>query len=410
MIKSLRKKFIMINMLLVFLILAVVFISLTISNYRGIRSESDKSLEMALKRRDNQQNPKFQLGDKPPKDMTAYPIFVIQVTNSNTPVLISSDNITVSDDELSKITALVLESGSRKGTLNSYNLRYLIEYEFEGYRIAFIEVSNEKEALRDLILSSLLTLAKSMLGFFIVSIYLSKWVLRPVERAWNQQRQFVADASHELKTPLTIILANTGILKAHPEASISEHINWINNTETEAIRMKKLIDDMLFLAKADNAKTSFVFGSINLSDIAFNTLLTFESVAYEKKISLDMEIEDNILIQGDESMLKQLIGILLDNAIKYSEIMGRIKLYLYLKNNKAYLLVNNTGNPLNKESLMHLFERFYQADKSRSPEGYGLGLSIAESIVKNHNGDITVDSCEGEGTTFTVIFEHAEKE
>jgi len=206
-----------------------------------------------------------------------------------------------------------------------------------------------------------------------------------------------------LKTPLTVILANIGILKSKGSSTIDDQAVWIENTQAEAKRMKGLVDDLLFLAKTDDAKSTAVYDKVNLSDVFFSTALALESLAFERDVGLDTDgIAPNIDIAGDVGQLSRLVGILLDNAVKYSAENGTVTLTLVRKQNKAVLTVHNWGIPIAPEDLGHLFERFYRADRSRSEEGYGLGLSIAQSIVNAHRGTISVESDSDKGTTFTV--------
>ena len=225
-----------------------------------------------------------------------------------------------------------------------------------------------------------------------------------MERAWEQQRQFTADASHELKTPLTVILANTGILLSHKQETISNQVKWVENTETEAQRMKQLVEDMLFLAKSDDVRLPVTHLPLDFSDAVLSRILPFESVAYEQGITIQSNIERDIVVNGDEGQLKQLVSILMDNACKYAPQGGTITVSLLREQEKAKLVVNNTGGVIAPEELAHVFERFYRSDKSRARKqgGYGLGLAIAKSIAEKHHGVITAESEEKSGTSFTV--------
>lgn len=214
----------------------------------------------------------------------------------------------------------------------------------------------------------------------------------------------MADASHELKTPLTVILANIGILLAHKQDTIAEQSKWVENTKTEADRMKQLVDDLLFLAKADAPKKPDAHKELDLSDTVWSALLPFESIAFEAGLTLASEITPGMTVSGSEGELRQLVAILLDNACKYAGEKGRVTLLLERDGDHARLCVNNTGEPIDPVHLPHLFERFYRVDESRyrKHDGYGLGLSIAKQIADNHRARITVESTEHMGTTVTV--------
>ena len=404
MIKSLRKKFIFINMLLVFAVLIIVFFAQFASTHRQLQEESNQSLQMALEKKDNQKPPKFEIGQPRSNDFTARTLFVVSIDQNGGRELLSAENISISDEQLSLIVEKALSSESKQRILRDYNLRYMISNKGKEIKIAFIDISDDIKTLENTVVTLIFSCAAALIAFFLISLYLSKWALRPVERAWEQQRRFVADASHELKTPLTVILANTGILKSNRLSTVEQQMNWIENTGAEATRMKKLVDSLLFLAKADNTELSVTLSKVNLSDIAISSALAFESVAFERGVLLaTSEIAADIYISGNEAQLKQLIGILLDNAVKYSEEKGVVTLSLETRQSKAALTVHNQGSYMAAADLEHVFDRFYRADKSRSAEGYGLGLAIAKSIVDAHGGKISVRSDAVHGTTFTVM-------
>ena len=404
MIKSLRKKFIFINMLLVFAVLIIVFFAQFASTHRQLQEESYQSLQMALEKKDNQKPPKFEIGQPRSNDFTARTLFVVSIDQNGGRELLSAENISISDEQLSLIVEKALSSESKQRILRDYNLRYMISNKGKEIKIAFIDISDDIKTLENTVVTLIFSCVAALIAFFFISLYLSKWALRPVERAWEQQRRFVADASHELKTPLTVILANTGILKSNRLSTVEQQMNWIENTGAEATRMKKLVDNLLFLAKADDTELSVTLSKVNLSDIAISSALAFESVAFERGVLLaTSEIAADIYISGNEAQLKQLIGILLDNAVKYSEEKGVVTLSLETRQSKAALTVHNQGSYMAAADLEHVFDRFYRADKSRSAEGYGLGLAIAKSIVDAHGGKISVRSDAVHGTTFTVM-------
>ena len=220
----------------------------------------------------------------------------------------------------------------------------------------------------------------------------------------NMRKDFVANVSHELKTPLTVILANIGILQRHKEDTIEQQEKWVENTKEEAVRMKRLVEDMLELARADAGTGKLHMERLNISDLAWSAALGFESVVFEQKKMLDTKITPDLFVNGDPEKLTQLLVILIDNACKYSEPGGTITVALEPVKNQVKLTVHNTGSYIEKEMQEHLFERFYRGDASRSREagGYGLGLAIAKEIVSVHKGKISVRSEKETGTAFEV--------
>lgn len=237
---------------------------------------------------------------------------------------------------------------------------------------------------------------------FFISLALSGLAVKPVKEAWSKQKQFVADASHELKTPLTVILANNNIMISRKNSKIEQEMQWLQSTEEEALHMKKLIDQMLFLAKSDAQNTKPELTNINASEIIEAAALNFEPIAFEKGVLVDCEIEPNVFINSNSTLLTQLSHILIDNAVKYSDNDGKVLIKLKKQNNKLVFSVNNRGNVISKEDLPHIFDRFYRAEKSRTTKGYGLGLSIAKNITSSIGGKISVESNTENGTTFKV--------
>ncbi|MDD4238876.1 MAG: HAMP domain-containing sensor histidine kinase [Desulfotomaculaceae bacterium] len=407
MIRKLRRKFIFINMTLVSLVLIIVFASICIFSYQQTKAESYDVMQRVINSDIGMAPPTVEIGNRPPKKaMPMLPVFGVLLDDQGQLISAARENVIVSDDMIAEVSKRALASGSQEGILYDQRLRFLLKQTPEGARIAFADMTRELDAITNLLITLLLVGAGGLAAFFLVSLFLSGWALNPVEKAWEQQRQFVADASHELKTPLTVILANTGILLAHRQDTIDQHSKWVEYTQAEANRMKKLVEDLLFLAKSDAAQSPVLQTSMNFSDLVWSCFLPFESVAYEQGIISNSEIAPDITLIGDEGQLKQLAVILLDNSCKYAGKGGTVTLTLKRLPESVCLSVTNTGAPISSEHLEHIFERFYRSDSSRSREqgGYGLGLAIAKAIVENHRGRISVESSEAAGTTFSVCF------
>lgn len=409
MISKLRRKFVLINMILVSLVLVAVLSAVCISSYTRLVDESMGAMRQVLGRGRDQMPPRLEIGEKPPdklpeKPFSTVPVFWTLLGDDGTVQWVRGDeNVTVSDEALAVLVEQALAAEGDTGVIREYDLRFLREDTKEGTKIAFADRSTQRRSMLSVVLTCLLLGLGGLGAFFAISVFLARWALRPVERAWSQQQQFVADASHELKTPLTVILANMGILLSHREEPVEGQIKWVENTKAEAERMKALVDDLLFLAKADAAKTPLLLGEFSLSDVVWSSVLPFEALAFEQGVTLTTEIVPDIRCIGHEGQLRQLAVILTDNACKYAGPKGRVTICLYTSQDKAVLTVTNTGAPIPPESLPHLFERFYRADKSRArgEGGYGLGLSIAKTITQAHGGKIAAQSEKG-STTFTV--------
>ena len=250
---------------------------------------------------------------------------------------------------------------------------------------------------------------------FLLNLVFSRWALRPVQQAWAQQQQFIADASHELKTPLTVILANNAILRQRGSDTIASQRQWIESTQMEAERMQSLVTDMLDLARPtpQGAQTSEGPAAVvDLSRLVEGEALTFEAVAFERDLTWQCTVAPGIAVRGNAARLQRAVAVLLDNACKYTDPGGTVAVTLRAATGDAVLSVRNSGEPIDAADLPHLFDRFYRADKARTHNavdsendgagGYGLGLAIARDIAQAHKGAIAVTSTAQEGTTFTL--------
>lgn len=405
MISKLKRKFIIINMSLVSLVLIIVFIAIAFTSYDRVKSESIFVMERVLSREMTAQPPVLEMGGKrPEKHGPLIPVFSVLLDQKNSIVRINKENVNVSESFVTKMTKTVLLSGQDAGVFWQDQLRYMVRITPEGTKIAFADTSREFETLMNMFFVFILVGVGAIAAFYVISVYLSHWVIKPVEQAWEQQKRFVADASHELRTPLSVILANTGILLSHTEDPISKQLKWIEHTQTEGLRMKKLVDDLLFLAKADSEHQPTMTSTVNFTDALWSCLLPFESVAYENGVTIDTKIQPDLMRLGHEGQLKQLAVILIDNACKYTGAGGHVTVKLFQNKEDIIFTVNNTGSLIPKEDLTHIFDRFYRVDSARTREqgGHGLGLSIAFSIVEAHSGTISARSSKEEGTTFEV--------
>ncbi len=413
MLTQLRKKFILINMGFVGLVLLCVFASVCTSSYQSWKTDIEKSLQLALtvkkdpvNKPPQQEQPEPEHWEKAPYTKFASICAVLADKEGNLLQIVQESDL-LTESELEQAALSAFSAVPAFGKLDSWNLYYRKQNTPDGIRIAFADSSYLAHSLRNLLITSLLIGLCSMVAMFFISLFLSKWALRPVEKAWKQQQQFVADASHELKTPLTVILANNNILFSHPEKTVAQQRKWLESTAEEATHMKKLVDDLLFLAQSDDQQTTQRhMEELDWSELTWNMLLQWEPIAYEKQIHLTSEIQPGCIIEGDVTQIRQLIHILLDNACKYAGGNGSVSLQLTAQQNTAQLSLLNSGPLIAAEDLPHLFERFYRSDKARTRDGgFGLGLSIAKNIVDSHHGTITAESTEAlNGTRFTVQF------
>lgn len=239
---------------------------------------------------------------------------------------------------------------------------------------------------------------------FIGSLLLSKIAIAPIKAAWQKQLDFTADASHELRTPLATIQANLDVVLSNSEATVKSQMSWLNNINIECKRMSAIVSDLLFLSRADTDEFNFEKEVFDLSDLLTGILTTYNAIIEQNSLSLITSINDGVTIYGDRSKLKQLIIILLDNAIKYNKDNGTVSVSLLANKGYANIKITDTGIGINLNERDKIFNRFYRGEKSRqkNPDGSGLGLAIAKVIVDEHKGDISLESKICEGSSFTV--------
>ena len=293
-----------------------------------------------------------------------------------------------------------LEDGTE--TLEDLSLRYMKRTLGDTTYVAFADASST-HSWESLAISLLVAAFVTLAAFFVIAWFLSRWALRPVKEAWEAQRQFVADASHELKTPLTVILANSSILLKHPESSIASQSQWIESSQVEAENMQGLVNEMLELAQVES-RAAVHHEPLDFSDLVDGEVLQFESVAFERCCMLEGSIAEGITVNGDAKRLTKAVSTLIENALKYVDESGEVSVDLKSAGKTCSLAIRNTGSTISPEDLPHIFDRFYRTDKARTSGegGYGLGLAIAREIAREHDGDITCASSPDAGTTFTV--------
>lgn len=240
----------------------------------------------------------------------------------------------------------------------------------------------------------------------LISWYIAGKSIDPVKESWKKQKEFIADASHELRTPLTVIQTNLDAAMCDDCATIAENKIWLDNAYSETEIMSKLVEELLMLAKIDANQVMLRKEDVDFTNLCSRTVDKFTEKFKSKGMSFHKNLQAGVIVSGDELKLTQMLSILTDNAIKYSEFSGEYIISLKIEKNKAVLKISDNGIGMTKEDGERIFERFYRADKSRNREegGTGLGLSIAKWIVESHEGTINVNSIIDNGTTFVVEF------
>lgn len=289
------------------------------------------------------------------------------------------------------------------GKLADSGLYYYRTGTADNYKIALAESSYLTKPVAESAGISLLIFLAAMGLFFGISYKLSALAVKPLEQSVAMEKQFVADASHDLKTPLTVILADNSILKENADSTVAEQMQWIESSDTAAKHMLDLIHEMLTLSAVDAAATEVKTERVNLSSVLTKAVLQMESVAYDKGVTLVSDIPDNIFVTGNAEYLSRIGAGLTDNALKYEPIGGEISVTLQVKKKKAVLTVQNRSTAIDPADLPHIFERFYRGDKARGGEGgHGLGLAIIKRMAEVMGAVVEAESNSQIGTVFTV--------
>lgn len=411
MIKQLRIKFIIITMSVLLLVFGVIFLTLNLFMQNYSIRQTEEILEM-IARQDGILTPAKEVDSLPEMGMkNNQPIpdlsfhagiggyFYVKFDHDDKVLESNVQRIfDFSEQDAFNYAETALAKGLGSGEL--HGMQYLAASKDYGTIVVFSERSVETRMLSQLTTTSLYVALASFIVMLLVVILLSRWVVAPVREAFERQRRFVADASHELKTPLTIISANADIL----ESELGEN-KQIASIKSQSARMNLLIKDLLTLAKNDEDSYTISKADFDLSQAILSTTLEFESRSYEENKTLEYDIMPGIIYHGNEGQIKQLLSILIDNAILHSDNRGQIKIALAKNSNKTELSVFNSCQGISEEQQEHIFDRFYRVDDSRNRKtgGYGLGLAIAKSIADQHHSEINITSWPGKGVTFTLL-------
>lgn len=336
--------------------------------------------------------------DEPlPKTFGSIEFFVIMADgNGNYLACMNNDDLTAENAQ-TYITK-ILNQKDNTGMMDSYQF-YNIKKN-NGTLIALTDKSEEKKVLNQFIRTTIIIGALTIVLLSFAGYFLSRKSIEPIKTAFEKQKQFISDASHELKTPLTVISANADVLSGE----IGEN-KWLNYIKSQTDRMNLLVNDLLNLTRLENNTSNFICTDFSLSQAVTNTALPFECRAFETNKKFIVDVEDGLMVNGSEQHIKQMTAIFIDNALKYSNDGGMVRVILKKQGDKKILSIYNTGSGIKDNEKDKIFERFYRSDDSRTRQttgGYGLGLSIAKSIIDKHRFKISVDNVEGKSISFIV--------
>lgn len=401
MFKELRNKFLILNLVIISVTMLMAFTAIYLMTYNNVNRDINGELRKISEfNRKPMETPK-DLPHPPERSLS----FTIN-TDNNGNVESFNSIFEIEKDFYEKAKTLALNKNKENGRfkLEDNYWAFMIRPSFYGNKITFLDITSRQGILTNLIYTFFIVALAMLIVIFLISRFFANKSIKPIKEAFERQKQFIADASHELKTPLAVINTNVDVLLGSGEDTIKNQSKWLYYIKSEVERMTNLTKDLLYLTNVDYSEVSLIFSSFNLSEALENVILTMEGVIFESNILLDYHMDSNLIMMGNNEQIRQVIMILLDNALKYTEPKGKVEVVLRRNHNHSLLSIKNSGKGIAEEDINKIFDRFYRIDKSRSRNsgGYGLGLAIARAIVEQHGGSIYAKSVLNESTTFTV--------
>ena len=394
MIQKLKKRFILTSMAVVTLVLLLVSGALFIGARKVIYSDADQMLKRSLVLAFGGSGASGE-GRRGGRERA-----VVLTIDPETGAIENRTDGTLDNFSEEEQKALAKEAAQGK-SLNKKGVRASVEKRNGKTYVAVVDTAMEDRLQAAAVKALALFAVGVWLALLLLVYLLSGWAVRPMAKAWDMQRQFVADASHDLKTPLTVILSNSELLRQQGESGDSPELDRI---QSAGKRMKDLVQKMLTLARMEDDPNRGAWESMDLSDMVMETALAFEAAAFEKGLTIEENVESDLVVKGNRAQVQSVVECLLDNACKYAASGSRVTVSLEKAGKRAKLTVHNTGSYIPPEDLQHVFERFYRADKSRTEgDSSGLGLAIVESVVEAMGGTVAAESSETGGTAFTAL-------
>lgn len=423
MFKKLRNRFLIVNLVTITIIMLVAFTTIYTITYRDVQNDISMDLHRIMNNYQKspggdtgrlgsaKENSSFQPTDTKPSNDNGNALqersisFMLKTDKEGN--LIGKDSKFTMDDEFYNSAlqkAISINKDTGKFTLDDSKWIFNIQHTNEGFMLVYLDITSQQNILTNLIYTFTVVGLIMLIILFFTSRFFANRSITPVKEAFDKQKQFIADASHELKTPLTIINTNTDVLLSNRDDTIHNQSKWLYYIKSETERMTRLTNDLLYLTEMDDSKANMIFSKFDMSEAVENIILTMEAIIFEKNVLLDYDIEPNLTVQGSHEQIIQVVMILLDNAVKYTNAEGSVSISLKKQRNEVVLSVTNTGEGIAAEHLTRIFDRFYRTDASRARKqgGYGLGLAIAKSIIDQHKGKIYAKSIVGKSTTFYV--------
>lgn len=405
MLKKIQRRFVLAAMAAFGLVMLLIIVGINTANYYKTTSMQDRlAKELLSQGQTVQERPKMpprarDILKRDPEAAFMTRFFTVHCDTDGRVKEVLRDNISSVDEQTAKEYAQVVFSRDReKGYYKNY--RYLMSRSEKGVSILFLNSAIQLQSMRSLLLVSLAIGLFSLLTVFFLVLVFSRRAIRPYLKNLEQQKQFITDAGHELKTPITSIATSADIAAMEHEGD-----EWIENIRRQAARLTKLVGDMVALSRLDEETPFLKKDRFSLSEAAWEIAEPFTQLAKAKGKHYGQQIEEDLTFFGDRDAIQRMISILLDNAIKYSDDGGEIRLQVYRRRSKVCIEVTNTCRLQDVSNLDSLFDRFYRLDESRSTAtgGTGIGLSMVRAIAETHGGKATVQSADGREICFRVI-------
>lgn len=407
MIKKLQIRFILLSMSAFLLVLVVIITGINIVNFKAVVSEADALLGIlsdnkgAFPMGPGDQGNRLPPGMSPETPYESRYFSVILDSNTNSVIQAETSRIvSVDTSQAIEYAKAVLTGGKSRGFMDSF--RYIIRTEDPFVRITFLDCGRKLDAFRDFLLASVVISLSGYLVVFALIAFFSNRIIRPISESYEKQKRFITDASHEIKTPLTIIHADADVLAM--EFGCNE---WLEDIQKQAKRLTALTNNLVMLSRMEEAESTMQMIEFSFSDAVIEAASSFAALAQTQEKVFQCHIQPMLTLRGNEKAIGQLVSILLDNGLKYSPVNGTVSLSVEKQNRTLRLSVyNTTENEITKESLPLLFDRFYRADPSRNSQtgGHGIGLSVAKAIVTAHSGKLQASTSDGRSLLITAIF------
>ncbi len=428
MIGKLRKKFIIAAIIAVFLVLFVLIGSINVLNYRSLTAQADETLQILASNRGSFPTQMFREedlptdgpmspdngGGPPPDDAHDGPLdsrrgsrelayqsryYAVWFSEDGVSTRINLDNLaSLTEESALSMAEAVYSSGKAKGFSGEY--RYCRTADNDETLLLFLNCEREFQTFRSFLYVSIAISLIGTVAVFLLLLFISGRIVRPIAESYEKQKRFITDAGHELKTPITIIQADADVLQSEME----EENEWISDILRQTRRLSELTADLIYLSKLEEENAPLMMQDLSLTELVEETAQSFQSLALTKGKTFRSSIVPALTVTGDEKSLAKLVSILLDNAMKYSPENGTVELILGRLGKNAQLIIKNDADNIKKGNADWLFDRFTRGDSSRNSDsgGFGLGLAIAKAVAEAHKGRIHAESEDGLSLTVTV--------